>query len=148
MMRYTVRYSACTSCSKRIRLGRRRFGPSQVRCGHCNEIVQTGLEQWANLPTGRKITVAIGEILVPSWISIPGCEGIVITALVQVTLWFVCAMPLMIPGMSLSSKNAFLGSALAVLGLLVYPGLMAMRLRKMVRESNASTTSGTIPIWK
>ena len=145
----TVRFTACSNCGKRIRRGRRRFGPAQVRCGHCQEIMNTGLDQWASFSAGRKITLAVEELLFPSWIGTQGCDALFVIPLVQVFLWTMAGFPLTMIAASLDPR---LSSPFAVglfcSGSLVYPALLAFRLWRMIRESDASTRTGAIPVWK
>jgi hypothetical protein len=144
MATFTVRSTVCPQCRKRIRRGLRRFGPAQVRCGHCDALVQTGLDSWAQLPTGRKIIAALGEIIAPSWMGLSGCDAVFLIPLMQVFLWLMVALPLALIGFAISS-NSPVGF---LIGLLVYPALLVWRLVKMIRESNAYTQTSTPPVWK
>lgn len=146
---YTVRTKVCPHCNNKLIGGQRRFGPAQVRCGHCDAILQTGLDEWANLPTGRKILAAIEEIVLPSWIGAVGCTGLLLKVLTQLFLWTVVPFPLYFVAMILDPDMHSSAAVLLIIVVapLVYPALLAVRLARMIRESLAYTRQGEIPVW-
>ena len=148
MIRYQVRSTVCPQCGRRIRRGFRRFGPAQVRCGHCNATLQTGLDQWSDIPSGRKVLLAIWEILAPSWMSIPGCEGMLIIPMIQVFFWVMVAVPFILIATSLDPGGTGITWWLVPAGMLVYPLLLILRLYRMIRETNAYKRTGVPPAWK
>lgn len=148
-IQYQVRFTACPKCNKRIRRGRRRFGPPQVQCGHCNEILQTNLPAWSDLTTGRKISVALSEIFSPSWISIPGFDRFIITPLIHIFFWGITLCPFAMAAELIRSLGGRISTTLLIiLAVFIYPGILGMRLYKIIHESNLSTQNGQIPIWK
>ena len=145
MVEYEVSHTFCPQCGLQLRKGTRRFGPARVVCGNCGATLRTGLDQWAELSTGRKIAVFLAEILMPSWIRAPGCQGLLIWALVQPSLWTMLAMPFAM--ISMQGDPAETGW-LMTLGFVIYPVLLVVRLALMIRESNAYTRDGVVPAWK
>jgi hypothetical protein len=146
---YTISTHVCPHCNNKLIGGQRRFGPAQVRCGHCDAVLQTGLDEWADLSTTRRISAAIEEIVLPSWIGAAGCTGLLLKALTQLFLWAVVPSPLYFIAMILDPNMQSIATVLLfiVVGPLVYPALLAVRLVRMIRESQAHTRRGEIPVW-
>lgn len=143
MFTYQVKRTICPQCGKRIRLGVRRFGPAQVRCGHCGAIMYSSLDEWATLPAMRKVWLALLEFLNPSWM---GVSDLGVVALRQFALWAVFFLPvaMVIP---VSAPDMLLETAMSV-SMLAYPSLLMIRLVLMVRESNTFTQTNNPPTWK
>lgn len=136
----------CPNCSNRLRRGTRRFGPKEVHCAHCDATVNTGLGEWAELSTGKKVLQAVGELLWPSWLGLVGCNGIVMGLITHTALFAFAAMPLMMVGLAFGLESG-LGTTISLLAWLTYPVLLIVRLVHIVRESNAYTRSGVLPTW-
>jgi hypothetical protein len=134
LVTYTIRKTLCPSCGRRIRWGYRRFGPSEVKCGHCGTTSSSNLKQWLDFSTSQKIGVAINELLFPSWTGIPvtGCSNILVLVLL---CSFLCMIPVIIGMVPLDllksslddSAQAFVGMIELVYasfcGMLIYPTL-------------------------
>lgn len=147
-IRYTVSTHSCPHCDHRLIAGARRFGPAQVRCGRCGAVLETGFEGWADLSTGRRFAAAIEEILLPSFIGAVGCTGLLIRAITQLFLWVMAPFPLLLFAMIVDPNlQSGFAAVLMVLGSFVYPGLLVARLIRMIRESQAYTLRGVIPVW-
>jgi hypothetical protein len=144
----------CSHCQARLDYTKKRFGPPILVCWKCNEKIATGDTEWAQFSGPGKAWLATQEILLPSFIAIPGrVQRILFLPLVALLLWLVCAMPFMLPWLTLDGQLSAqppvvqaLVEGLAILGLCVYPALMLWRLSKMVAQSNAYTESGAIPV--
>jgi hypothetical protein len=152
-MKYQVGRIICHQCNKNIRRGIRKFGPAQVRCGNCDTVLSTNLDEWANLSSGRKTSLAIQEILIPSWIGVQAssCNGLLATVLLQITFWFLCWLPFSLIAFAIGDSTPIASvffNILMYLGMLVYPLLLIVRLVRMIRESNAFTLTKTPPVWK
>jgi hypothetical protein len=149
MIKYTIETNVCSKCGNTLISKRHWFGPAEIRCGQCETVLRTGFDEWDKLPPDRKFLYAVGEILWPSWIGATGCNGIFVKLLVQVFLWTIAPMPLVfilaIFDPELQSPISIL--TILFLGPLVYPILLAIRLTRMIRESQAYTQQGVIPVW-
>jgi hypothetical protein len=150
-IKYTVRTTVCPQCGNKMRAPRR-FGPAQVRCGQCGATLQTNLTEWANLSTMQKGLVAAGEIILPSWIGVSGFTGIVIGLVTQFFLWAMTPLPLYMllaivspEGLTDQSAPFFLPAFL--IGPLLYPLLLIVRLGRMIRESQTYTRTQVPPVW-
>jgi hypothetical protein len=145
---YTITYNICGKCGNVLTGGIRRFGPAEIQCGRCNTIQKTGLPEWKNLSAGRKILLALSEILLPSWISTKGCTGLVMNIVTQAFLWGIVPAPFYIILMILDPnfKSGFTAPGLLLFSF-TYPLLLTFRVLRLVRESQAYTDSRTIPIW-
>jgi hypothetical protein len=148
-IRYTVRRNVCPHCGHLLSGGQRRFGPPQIRCGRCGAVLQTGLAAWADLSPVRKILAAVEEIILPSWINAVGCTGLLVKAFTQLFLWAIVQMPLIliVTGSDPKMGNAISVLLVGIVGPLLYPALLAMRLGRMIRESQAYTQRGDPPVW-
>jgi hypothetical protein len=151
MINYQVGRNTCTHCNKNIRRGIRRFGPAQVRCGHCDTVLNTNLDGWASLSSERRILLAVQEFFFPSWIGVQAssCNGLLATFFIQLFFWFLCFLPFvgLVSLIGNPSTNIF-SNILMYLGMSAYPILLIVRLIRMIQESNAFTRTGTPPIWK
>lgn len=78
-MKVTYLYRVCPYCRNSLGHGWRRFGPAKVECHFCGKTVETGLTPWADLPEQQKLTMALTEIVAPSYGN-PGA-GCLLTAL-------------------------------------------------------------------
>jgi len=148
VIKYTVRSSVCPHCQHKLARGQRRFGPAQVRCRRCGSTLQTGLDEWAELPPLRKALSAIGEILLPSWIGVTGCTGLIVGALIQLFLWVMVPLPLYVIVSVLDPNLQSTAAALAfVAGQFLYPLLLVVRLTRLIRESQVYTRTHEPPVW-
>ncbi len=145
---YTVAYNICPKCKNTLTGGLRRFGPAEVQCGRCNSILRTGLPEWKGLSGGRKVLLALSEILLPSWISLRSCTGLALNLVTQLFLWALVPAPLYVLLMILDPD---IQSGFTRLGLFVfsftYPLILTARLFRLIRESQAYSRSRTIPVW-
>lgn len=144
-VKYTVTALNCPACDNVLTGGQRKFGPAQIRCGKCGATLSTDLEAWDDLTLGRKITVTLNEIILPSWLSV----SVLPALLVQ---FFLCAMAQVPFGIVLSILDPNTESVVTFIGLgcispLIYPAILLIRVGFMVRESRAFTRDGTIPVW-
>ena len=145
----TYHFFVCTNCGARISSGSPRFGPETVKCGYCENVLRTGLGQWANYSSGQKILAAIKEYLFPSWTGLRGLDG-VIGLMFNVFLTFAVASPIMALAIVSSETNLpvqivdFLG-IFALLFILAFP---LFPLYRMIRQSNSFTRTGAPPTWK
>jgi len=148
VIRYKIRTSVCPHCQHKLARGRRRFGPAQVRCARCGSTLQTGLDEWAGLPPLRKALSAIGEILLPSWIGVAGCTGLIVAIITQLFLWVMVPFPLYVIVFILDPNLQSTGAALAlVAGQFLYPLLLVIRLAWLIRESQTYTRTHEPPVW-
>jgi hypothetical protein len=149
---YEVQYavSKCPYCGNAVMAGHRRFGPKQVQCYSCKQIMDTDLTPWKNLSAKRKLFAALAELILPSWnlpakaflgnllawcfvsITIGGLGSIFIVAYGYSSSWYDLAMNL---------NNI----AAPIIGFLFVPG---QRLFRMIRESNQYSQTGIPPIWR
>jgi hypothetical protein len=146
MVEYEVTQAFCPQCGVQLRKGTRRFGPARVVCGNCKAILRTGLDQWADLSTGRKIAVSLAEILTPSWIRATDFRGVLVWALVHPFLCVMLGMPFSMIFMHMEGDPAKT-FWLVPLGSLIYPTLLVVRVALMIRESSAYTRRGKMPVW-
>ncbi len=100
----TYHFFVCTNCGARISSWSPRFGPETVKCGYCENVLRTGLDQWANYSSGQKILAAIKEYLFPSWTGLRGLDG-VIGLMFNVFLTFAVASPIMALALVSSETN-------------------------------------------
>jgi len=119
--------------------------------------METNLTPWADLPTGRKLLLALSELIVPSW-NLPvqafvgnlfawyfvsgmlgllggalvAYVGLVILAYSYDSSWFSTAMTIDV-------------IAAAIIGFLLVP---VQRLIRMIMESNRYSKTGIPPVWR
>lgn len=125
MIKYniTVHETVCPNCFEHLRYqGNKSFGAPEALCGGCGKKMETGLTEWANLTGSGKRSAALKEMLLPSFFTIQGVQRIVVGFFFQ--LVFV---------------SITFGT---------YAFWLAWRLRKLIAESNAYTTSGVLPVIK
>jgi len=148
VIKYTIRTTVCPRCQQKLARGKRRFGPAHVRCVRCGSTLETGLDEWAALPPLRKAVSAIGEILLPSWIGVTGCTGLIVGVLTQLFLWVMVPVPLYVIVAVLDPNLQSTGAALAlVAGQFLYPLLLVVRVARLIRESQAYTRTHEPPVW-
>ena len=148
VIKYTIRTTVCPHCQQKLARGKRRFGPARVRCVRCGSTLETGLEEWAALPPLRKAVSAIGEILLPSWIGVTGCTGLIVGVLTQLFLWVIVPVPLYVIVAVLDPNLQSTAAALAlVAGQFLYPLLLVIRVARLIRESQAYTRTHEPPVW-
>jgi hypothetical protein len=150
-IKYTTRITVCPRCDNKMRAPRR-FGPAQVRCGRCGATLQTNLTEWADLSTTQKVLVAATEIILPSWIGVSGFTGIIIGLVTQFFLWAMTPLPLylllaVVSPEGLTDQSAPILLPALLIGPLLYPALLAVRLRRMIRESQTYTRTQEPPVW-
>ncbi len=171
MVRYETKRLVCPQCGHKLGRGFRRFGPAQVRCGHCDAVLQTDLPDWhAPIPfRGRmwKAGIVLREILNPSWIGVPGFMGFMINIyaiapLVTIATGLLGALPVLVaealvpPGMespsgvvgAIAMILAAIGAVTSTVGLFGYPLLLILRLIRMVRESKTYARTRQPPLWR
>ncbi len=144
-VKYTVTALYCPTCDNVLTGGQRKFGPAQIQCGKCGATLSTDLKAWSDLTSGRKISVTLNEIILPSWLSV----SVLLVLLVQVVLCSLVAAPL---GIVFAILDPNTESAATFIGMgciapLIYPAILLIRVGFMVRESQAFTRDGTIPVW-
>lgn len=140
----------CPHCWREIMAGRHRFGPAKVVCYSCKQVLETGLTPWADLSTGRKLLLALSELIVPSW-------NRPIWAFLGnlFAWWFVSGAIALLGHFTLSSvlSSESISTSIesqvlifaAILGFILVPGL---RLIRMIVESNKYSRSGIPPVWR
>ncbi len=149
---YKVRYvvTECPYCGSGIMGGHHRFGPKQVQCYHCKKVMGTGLTPWTDLPTGRKLLLALSELLVPSW-NLP-----VWTFIGNLFAWYLVSGMLGMLGWAFifayDDGSGWADTALTInviaaiaIGFLLVPG---QRLIRMIVESNRYSKTGVPPVWR
>ncbi len=149
---YKMTYLYCPKCKQKF--GNRRIGPAQIECGSCGEVLDTDLPTWDQLSTSDKLRLYLSEIILPSWLGVKDCNGIMVGCLTQVFLWAMVSMPFMAimgPLMDSPDDSSPLAIALIIVMMLVipfaYPAILALRVRRMARESQKFTETGQPPIW-
>ena len=111
-------------------------------------MLQTGLDEWASMPTSRKIAAAVAEIILPSWFSAEGCTGLLLKAITQFFLWVIVPLPLFLPAAILGPRAQPIAfTVAAIISPFVYPSLLAIRLARLIGGSQAYTNRGEIPTW-
>ncbi len=151
-IRYNVRYlvTVCPKCETEIMGGQHRFGPTQVQCNKCKQVIETGLTPWANLPGSRKALIAISELFVPSWnFPIRAFFGNLLAWLfVSMTLGLL--LMFIVVGLFFNSSDNAIAPYLVVTipvitGFILVP---FQRLVRMIIESNKYSKTGIAPVWK
>jgi len=89
-MKVTYHYKVCPYCNNSLGHGYRRFGPTEVNCHFCGKAVRTGLTPWADLPDQQKLTMALTEVVAPSYAN-PGA-GCLLTMLLFYLMPFINAL--------------------------------------------------------
>jgi hypothetical protein len=148
-----ISYIACAHCGRKIRHGVRRFGPPVVQCGHCGKTMSTGLPDWSALPPGRKIGLALAELLFPSFAAAYGFPVNLLFLFIVVGIWMTVPIMLLMvllvavaPG---ATPDQSLADVLAgTVFMLAVPALLVVLLVRMIRESAAYSRTGTLPVWK
>lgn len=113
-------FYCCPECGSRLRLGWPRIGAAQVKCGYCGAVIQSGLVQWENCSTERKLLLVIGELFFPSIYPAKGINLFPMYFLLTPALWF-----------------------------FIFPvPLLIFRINKMIKESNEYSHNGIVPTWK
>jgi hypothetical protein len=171
MATYEVKRVVCSKCGKKLGWGFRRFGPREIRCGHCQTLLSTNFESdwmqpfpawgdgdsWFN---SNKLRLSLAELLVPSWLGVPGLmgfifhmfvfavfTGVVTIVALPVTLW---ASGLADPahhGLWVRGFGFLVTLGVTLVTILAYPTLLVGRLYLLVREVNASYRTKMPPIW-
>ncbi len=149
---YKITYMYCPKC--KTKFGHRRIGPAQIECGSCGAVLDTGLPTWDQLSRSDKVRLYLSEIILPSWLGVKDCNGIMVGCLTQVFLWALVSMPFMAimgPLMDSADDSSPLAMILTVVVLFVfpfaYPAILALRVRRMARESQKFTKTGQPPVW-
>jgi hypothetical protein len=146
MASFTIHFMVCPHCGKRIKRGIRYFGPAEVKCKQCQEVVPTRLMSWHDLSIVQKIWFSVVEILVPTFYGMRGFDAVLVLFL-QITLWGVGMVPFVLIG-TIFEKIPALFSFFMFLGFLTYPAILVVRLVRMIQESETYTTRKQIPTWK
>lgn len=140
-MYYVVfRYVKCPSCGAVVRRGVPRFGPREAACANCGALLQTGLTPWGEMPFRQKLGTSLFELLAPSRLGKP-----LYALILQFAFLFVLCS---------ASIGAFLAKTVACGWLLFATMLLlgtvwpAVRLIRLIRESNEYTRTGVPPSWK
>ncbi len=162
---YTVRYAVteCPHCGSEIMRGHHRFGPKHVQCYSCKQVMETGLTPWADLPTGRKLLLALSELIVPSWnfpmkafignlfawYFVSGMLGLLGGALILV---FAISYDSSSIFSITQGDSSWFNTAMtidvivaAIIGFLLIP---VQRLIRIIIESNKYSKTGIPPVWK
>lgn len=149
---YKITYMYCPKC--KAKFGNRRIGPAQIKCGSCGAVLDTGLPTWDQLSTSEKLRLYLSEIILPSWLGVKGCNGIFVGCLTQVFLWGMMSMPFMaILGSLMDSPDDMSPLAMALVIVMMfaipfaYPAILALRVRRMARESQKFAETGQPPVW-
>jgi hypothetical protein len=149
---YEITYLYCPKCKQRFR--HRRIAPEKIECGSCGTVLDTGLPTWDQLSKSDRTRLFLSEIILPSWLGVKDCTGILVGCLVQVFLWAMVSMPFMlILGKLMDSVNdsspisIFLVVLLSLVMPFIYPAILALRVRRMARESQEYSKTGKPPVW-
>ncbi len=90
----TYTFPVCAQCRNRLRGGWPKFGSEAVKCGYCGTVMHTGLTTWSNLPAGKKLLLALRELLVPTSMGGDVMSGLIIGLLGWCS--FIGAVPLIL----------------------------------------------------
>ena len=153
-MSYEIRSLRCSHCEKKLVHGFRRFGPQTVRCSYCGSVMRTGLNSWHD-PWGAfyesRPWYVFAELLVPSWIRVPGGMGFVLHIFIFCFYGIIASLPLVALGGGVSPHPAWLSVAAPVLCMVIwvcYPISQIARLFLMVREARyCDSHLDFIPTW-
>lgn len=116
---------SCPTCGT-VLAHNKPFGPPQVQCANCGQVLTTGLEYWYDpfpFPGRGRFLVSLQELFNPTALGVPGFMGYVIHFFVIYPLIFVFTFGF---------------------GLLYYP---IYRLIKMVNEMKKFKETGVPPVW-
>lgn len=149
-MNVEYRVTECPHCYREIMAGQHRFGPAKVVCYGCKQVIETGLTPWAELSTGRKLLLALSELIVPSW------NRPVWAFLGNLFAWWFVSGAIALLGhftlssvLSSGSTNTSIDSKVLIFaafsGFILVPGL---RLIRMIVESNRHSKSRIPPVWR
>ena len=149
---YVITYLYCPKCKHRFR--HRRIAPQKIECGSCGAVLDTDLPTWDDLTTADKVRLYLSEIILPSWFGVKDCTGALVACLIQMFLWTMVSMPfLVIIGALMGSADdsspiaVFFGALLLFVSPFIYPGILALRVRRMARESQEHAQTGQTPVW-
>jgi hypothetical protein len=146
MPTYTIRSQklTCPSCSSVVKTGNLpRFGPARATCHRCKTTFLTGLSTWHDLSLAEKLWAGIAEIIAPSFIG-PFFPALLINLLV-IVLFGACGMSFVIVPNSNATEGAVTNGA--IVGLLIWPVFLVVRLIWMVLASYRYSKQGVPPIW-
>jgi hypothetical protein len=112
--------------------------------------METGLTPWADLPTGRKLLLALSELIIPSWnLPIWAFLGNLFSwYFVSAMLGGVAAAFIFVYGYGSSWVDTAMTInviAAITIGFLLVPG---QRLIRMIVESNKYSKTGVPPVWR
>lgn len=157
-IRYKVRYAVtkCLYCGSEIMAGHHRFGPKHVQCYNCDKVMETGLTPWADLPAGRKLLLALSELIVPSWnlpvkaffgnlfawLWVSGMLGGLGGALIAYVGLVILEYPYDSSWFDTATTIDVI--AAAIIGFLLVP---VQRLIRMIMESSKYSKTGVPPVW-
>jgi len=146
---YKYTYLFCPKCQ--YKFGHRRIGPEKIECGSCGTVLDTDLPNWDKLAKAGRIRFYIFEIILPSWLGVQGCNGVMVGCLTQLFLWSLVSAPfwalmgLLMEMTEDASPLAFI--PVFFIAPFVYPAILGLRARRMVRESQEYTRTQVPPIW-
>jgi hypothetical protein len=141
MVTYQILRTACPNCSHVLFRGSRVIGPGTIKCKKCGTTVNTGLTEWNNLSVGSKIWQVIREFFTPTFF---GQNLALLRIILSVALWVVAAVPLVLIVAPFMPKAGNQASPVALtfmtifmlIGFLIYPVLLVIRIMRMIQTSN------------
>lgn len=149
---YKYTYLFCPKCQ--YKFGHRRLGPEKIKCGSCGAVLDTDLPTWDQLSSESQMKLFLSEIILPSWLGVTGCNGVMVGCLTQVFLWALVSMPfiaIIAPFIDSSDDTSPLAIVLIfvmmVIAPLVYPVILALRVRRLIHESREYTRTQESPVW-
>lgn len=139
-----VSWSVCPKCKNKVGSGDARFGPPEIRCGKCGEVLSTHLTEWANLSSGEKTRIILMQIVNPL-----DCHNVFAWFIYTVLGAFIFTIPVfVILGLlRLWPANEEMLAAFIPIGWLIMECvLLYTRLVSPIRESEVYTRTKEPPV--